>query len=309
MAGTSYFGGSGRTSSGESPFYQIKRLPNPNKTTAESFAVNTVVGNQGLDVWRAASANNNFLLTSTSLIRLRTITSSGSTTTISDTNATTFLASGSYAAFHLNSADQCLYCLIENNPTNFALIKIHDTSGVATAIGSAFTPATPSNWPQDVSANTCTMVVNALGNIEITFKGVKHQLNKTTGAIISQDVPVVLGSYSGGGVEYTSLDGTIASRHIRPFSSAYAGGIVHFPMIMNSSSGFIPSTAIKTSSVFNSREYDDGGSTYGVVTVDSDKLFIGNLTAATSANPPFGYVYRLDYDQCLQSIIDWYLGV
>lgn len=306
----SYFNQRGSGTVGTSPFYQIKRLLNPSKTNIQTFASNTIIGNEGLDVWRSAVANNNFLLNTTSQVRLRTIDPNGNATTLSDTNATSYLASGEYAAFHLSTSDQCLYCLIENNPTGFALIKINDASGVASAIGSPFTPATPYNWPQQYSSNQCTMLVNGLGNIEITFRGHKHQLNKTTGAIISQDVPVVIGSYNATGAEYTTADGTIASKHLIGFQSAYSGGIVTLPFVVSSSSGFIPSTSIRTSDVFSGREYDASSSIYNVVPVDSDKLFLGNLsTASGSNNPPFGYVLRADYDQFLQSVVDWALGV
>lgn len=302
---TTYFNRGTSNNSGSSPFHQLKPIPLLNKTNTEYFSTNNQVQKQGIDVWRVGAANNNFILNTSAQVRLRSINSNGTTTTISDTNATSYLASGEYSALHLNTADQCLYCLIENAP-NYAVVKINDSSGVATAIGSSFTPATSSNWPDRYADDSPSMFINSSGNLEIIFKGVRHQLNKTTGAIISQDVPIVIGSYSTVGCDYVTADGSAASSHfVIPTTTQPL--VVTIQRIVSSSSGVIESTQLDVRDLLKSSTYFNGNRVQKVIMVDLDKLYLGSISVASSGNP-FGYIYRSDYDQMLQSIISWYTG-
>ncbi len=307
MAGTSYFNSGNRVSSSNSPFYQIKPLPLTTKTNTEYFSSNSTVQKQGLDVWRTGAANKNFLLSTSSSLVLRTINSNGTTTTVTTTNSASYTGgSGEYSVFHLNTADQCLYCLIRQS-TTYALIKIGDASGIATAIGGSFTPATPANWPQQYSADRPTMFVNGSGNIEITYRGFKHQLNKSTGAIISQDVAISVGSYSAIGCDYLTADGLTAASSFNTQSLNLEANSVSIPRIVNTSSGIIEMVALSISDIFNSRKITTLNDILNIVRVDSDKMYLGSIVPA--APNPFGYIYTSDYDQFLQSVVDWYIGV
>lgn len=305
MAGTSYFNAGGGSNGTGSPFHQIKPLPLLTKTNSEYFVSNSVQQKRGLDVWRSGAANKNFLLTSSTALVLRTINSNGTATTVTTTNSGAYTGgSGEYSTFHLNTADQCLYCLIEQNPV-YALIKIGDASGVATAIGSSFTPATPSNWPDLYNTDRATMFVNALGNLEITYKGFRHQLNKTTGAIISQDVPVSVGSFSTVGCDYVTTDGLIAASSFSTQGTSSDSNSINIPKLISTSSGIIEAVGISVRDIFNSRMLINTTDVINTVRVDADKLYMGSLTGASSN--PFGYILTSDYDQFLQSVVDWYV--
>lgn len=307
MAGTSYFNAGSKSGGGNSPFYQIKPLPLLTKTNTEYFSSNSSQHRQGLDVWRSAAANKNFLLSSSSSMVLRTINSNGTPTTVTTTNSGSYTGgSGEYSVFHLNTADQCLYCLIEQSPV-YALIKIGDSSGIATAIGSSFTPATPANWPNSYNNDRPTMYINAAGNIEITYRGFKHQLNKTTGAIITQDVPITIGGFSCIGSDYLTTDGLTAASSLGNQNYSLDSNSTSITRIVNASSGIIEMVGISVPEIFNNRKVTSTNDIVNVVRVDTDKMYIGSLTGA-NVNP-FGYIYISDYDQFLQSVVDWYVGV
>lgn len=307
MAGTSYFNAGGRTSSSNSPFYQIKPLPLLTKTNTEYFATNSAYQKQGLDVWRAGAANKNFVLPTLNSLVLRTINSNGTTTTVTTTNSASYTGgSGEYSAFHLNTADQCLYCLIEQNPT-YALIKVGDSSGIATAIGSSFTPATPANWPNQYQTDRATMFVNGAGHIEITYRGFKHQINKSTGAIVTQDVPITIGGFSCIGCDYVTADGLTACSSFTAQGLSLDTNTIAIPRVVNVASGIIEMTGLSVSDIFNSRKQTSTTDIINMTRVDADKIYVGSMVATTTN--AFGYIYSSDYDQFLQSVVDWYVGV
>lgn len=308
MAGTSYFNAGGRATSTSSPFYQIKPIPLLTKTNSEYFSTDSTIQKRGLDVWRSGAANKNFLLTSSSSLVLRTINSDGNVSTVTTTNSGSYTGgSGEYSIFHLNTADQCLYCLIKQSSV-YALIKIGDSSGIATAIGSSFTPATPANWPNIYSSDRPTMYVNGSGHLEITFRGFRHQINKTTGAIVSQDVPVsVGGGYSCIGCDYITSNGQIAASSFQFQNFGVNSQGISIPKITSTASGIIEMVSLSANDIFNTRHYSNVNSIRDSIRVDSDKIYLGTI-GLTSDQNPFGYIYTSDYDQFLQSVVDWYTG-
>lgn len=301
---TSYFGNRS-AAMGDGPFYKLKKIPLLNKTNVER---SSTIGNPsdtdaGIPVWRAAVANNVFTVLTTSTLKLSSINSAGTETVIANIDTTTYLASSVIVGLHLNTIDQCLYVLIGASGTTFRLIKVSDSGGAVTTIGSSFTPATTVNWPSTTqSFGTC--YVDSGGDFRIIYRGFYHRLNKTTGAIVSQDTAITIGSFSLVGTNYLSIDGTTAATQL--VGSGVSGtSDTNVPMIVNSASGIINHLTLPTEYIFDSwRQYDNNSSS-GIIMVDDDKLYLGDYD---SGAPKFGYVYRADFDQFLQSVVDWYTG-
>lgn len=302
MAGTSYFGNRS-TSSGESPFHKLKNIPLTNKTLVESSGTNSAVYIKGIPVYRSAAANYRFIISSSSIV-LRLDQVSGSPSTITTVDPTTYLATSVVVAVHLNSTDQCLYVLVKSG-TSFRALKIADTSGTVTTLGSSFIPATGVNWPSNLS-DSASVEIDGSGHLRISINGSYHQLNKTTGAIVSQDNSYTIGSYSLLDTDYISVDGTIAASKFSGQGIETGSSALWFPRLVSSTAGIIAGKAIPISYVFSGfSDTIDNNSFVNRILVDSDKVFIGDIGGATDA---FGYFNRADYDQFLLSVSDWYVG-
>jgi hypothetical protein len=298
-----YFGNRSSSNS-ESPFYKLKNVLLLNKT-------NTARGQDaGMPVYRTAVANNLFKAPSAAEISLGTITSAGGVTAVATVSTTTHLANSVAACYHLNTSDQCLYVLAYTSSPSIALqlMKVSDSTGVLTAIGSSFVPANPTWWPSSATSNNevATMYVDGSNHIRVYMDGYYHQINKTTGAIVSQDTIVTIGSYNLKDTSYLNTTGTVACQ--RPVAGGVAGDqTLGFPSIHSVASGIVVDLNTKVSNIFDQRQSYAGSDFSQMIRVDSDKVFFGNLGIGGSTRS-FGYYNISDFDQCLQSIVDWYSG-
>lgn len=305
MAGTSYFNSGSRNAVGESPFYKLKNIPLPSKTNF-SLATNSP---SGLPVFRSAVANNVFRTTGSTNIKLVTLNANGTETTVTNVATTTYLAGSVRAVLHLNTTDQCLYVLCVNSGT-YQLLKITDGAGTTSTIGSSFTPTTAGNWPtSDTTAglgSSGVMYVDGAGHLRVYCNGYYHQINRTTGAIVSQDTAVTIGSYNLKDTTYLTTDSAIASSILSGSpSSNYP--YIKFRNITSSISGMINSITFPDNYVLSGKIQSSPSDATYITMVDSDKVFIGSATESTNIEP-FGYFYRSDFDQFLQSVVDWYAG-
>lgn len=298
--GYSTFGNRGG-GSGDSPFYKIKRIPLINRTNVTSDT------DARMSVWRAAAANNEFSLLTSSTLNLRGTNSSGVATSIATLDVTTYSGSTpTIVGLHLNTAAQCMYVLIRNSLNELRLIKMDDTTGVHSAVGSLFTPTTPARWP--ASSGTAMlglsqMWVDGGGHLRIQGGGYYHQLNTTTGSVVTQDTALVIGSFNTSWVNYVTTDGATGIGGLSFNSSVTGREVVTVSNIVNATSGHFN---ITTSNFNLLDDINYANEVMGLCTVDDDKLFIG-VTAALNTSYK-GYVYRSEFDLMLQSIVDWQAG-
>lgn len=297
-----YFGNRSSSNS-DSPFYKLKNILLPNRT-------NIAIGSTylGIPVYRSAVANNTFKFPTASTVTLNSITSAGGETVVATVDVTSVLASGVVACVHLNSTDQCLYLLVAASGTTFQLMKVSDSTGVLTGLGSSFTPANPTRWVNNRLGTSArgTMFIDGSSHIRVYMNGYYHQINKTTGAIVTQDTAVAIGSYNLKNTAYVNAAGTIATQF--PQTGGVSGDQgLRFQAIHAVSSGIITDFNIEVSKVFEQRQSYVGSDFVEMIIVDSDKIYFGDLgTGGNSKN--FGYYNISDFDQCLQSIVDWYSG-
>lgn len=214
-------------------------------------------------------------------------------------------------AYHMNSTDQCVYILVAYNSgsTHWAFLKINDTTGANTSIGSYFIPTTPTNWPQ--FSDKADMIVDPVsGHLKLIYNGVYHLVNKTTGAIVSQDTPITIGSYSMKGVYYVTTDGSLGVT-ANGYNLADASSNSYPSLI--SASGVLPSTQVSnTLSTFAWRTgYGNQVIISGILnTVDTDKLAI--FMTSNGSGGPFitaTTLYRTEFDKMLKSYQDYITAV
>ena len=306
MAGTSYFNAGSRSGGGESPFYKLKPIPMTQKTNWGDGAFTT---NAQLYVLRSGVTNNVFKIDEQAVCYLASVSSTGSATNINTVTYSSLLSGAASTCFHLNSADQCLYVLIRIT-NSFQLIKISDSSGLATALGSSFTPANPSRWPLSLQEGNATryratMEVDGSGHIRVYMEGYYHQINKTTWAIVSQDNVVSVG-YSLNTTSYYRNTLGVATHSLQHNLTSQRDRTT-LPRVVSSTSGVIADRVFPTSwLVSNGAVYEDNSHP---ILVDNDKVWLGNYLSTNSGSVSIGYVYRSDFDSFLQSIVDWYVGV
>jgi len=245
-------------------------------------------------------ANRAFTFTGTSRVELdlHLINTDGSTSVLANLDSVSYLSGSTFQRLYLSSADQCLYCLLQAG-TTYQLLKVNDTTGVVTTIGSSFTPATPSNWSLG-----SVMYQDGAGHLLVISRGKYHQLNKTTGAIVSQDVPMVLGTYTTAHLNYLSSDGTTGISRIS--TTGVNVGDIWLEGFTSTTTGNFPYVNLRNVDALTL----SGGSSGFLkdwVFVDSDKIYLGDLWGNNTSN--FGYIYRSDFDEFLQSVVDWFSGV
>jgi len=297
--GLVYFNSNSRNSSGNvaSPLFQPKEQFNPYNTYQDSGAG----GNNNLYYgrlynWRTGVGNYGWTNNSGTVV-LSSINSSGVESVIASTALTTILSSSvTNPCFHYNSIDQCTYFLLGDGNNLLRLCKMNDTTGVISAIGASFPPATLANWPISNSADPKDAQIyidTGSGHLKVICNGVFHLINKSTGAIVSQDTSITIGSFNTTRLAYFTSDGVIGAA----FPSTSLSSL---PRLVHATSGHIKQRDVPSAFLgdMNNRTL--------VGTIDSDKIVISkypNSGANTSA--PI-VILRSDYDKYLQSIYDYY---
>lgn len=213
-----YFG-SRSSGSGGSPYPKLVTTPNP-------FTLYKVGGNGAFlpsvntlyPAYRTGAGDRGLRVESPSVVKLIQVNSNGSETVLANFNPQSYLPNAIQVlpqCICYSTTDQCWYILLTySNPDRLRLLKVDDTTGAVTAIGAAFNPANPDTaWPCATNAHFLTSFYldNVTGHLKILCNGYHHLLNKTTGAIVSQDVPATLtgGVYSLVGCGYLTRDSTV----------------------------------------------------------------------------------------------------
>ena len=267
--------------------YKMKVVPVTTKTNRDA-SVNTA------PFFRAGATTSAFNLTNSGI----SIYINGATTSIT---YTTYLASAVHNAITMVSADSCMYILINNGSTR-QLIKVADTTGVVTAIGSSFTPTTSANW------NLPTMKLDTVsGHLKFVSNGFYHLVNKTTGAIVSQDTAISFGSYDKSNVRYVTQDGTVGLTSV---SNSTTGGLANFPQMVHQTYGLLPVSRFQPQ--FNPNlEYQSSGANLllradDYFHVDSDKMYLCPYNIV-DINPRI--VSLDDFDKYIKSVAELNAGV
>jgi len=303
--GINYFNPQSSGSGGGVLLYRMKPITIPTQLYGQGLTSNT----KCVPVIRSGAGDKSFSTLNDTTIDLNTTSSVGVATTTASITYTTYLTSSSAVAFHLNSTDTCLYVLL-NAGSSYRLIKISDTTGVVTTIGASFTPATIANWPT-VGAGMGTMEVDTgSGNIKVVCNGYSHTLNKTTGAIVTQDVVLVLGSFFPRKVSYTTQDNTCGIT--ATLVSSLSSGEYAFCDLVHSSYGHISGFSLPASLTGLVRAGESAGvapllQARQLILVDSDKVFNATLREASSAGVKL--YLRSDLDKFIKSLADLGAGV
>lgn len=293
--GYSTFGNASSTS-GDSPFHKLKLIPLLNKTNSGTV--------KKIPVWRSAAANNSFqLLAGGDSWTLSSTNSSGVDSTIATLTASTYLGSTPLVTlFHVNTAAQCMYVLLRNSANQMILVKTDDVTGTTTAIGSAFTPTTVARWP--TSAIEGVMSIDGSGHMRVSYRGFYHQINVTTGSIVTQDTALVIGSYNTSWVSYTTVDGTIGLQTFAPVSDTTGAESMGLGGLLSTTSGHTIYLKLPMRDVMLGGNYQNTGNTPFCL-ADSDKIFLDAYSQDADQGLR-GYIYRADFDAMLRSVVDWY---
>lgn len=258
------------------------------ETTGRAYNWRSGAGNYGWD-------NNGGQIT------LSSVNSSGVVSTVATTTLTTLLTSAQQSpAFHYSSADQCWYFLLSDGSSLLRLVKMNDTTGVFTGVGTSFTPTTFANWGGNGSTPQIAQIYidSVTGHLKVIYNGYYHLLNKSTGAIVSQNTQITLGSFNSSSCNYFTADGVIG---LTPFFDVFSTtSLARLPRLVHSTSGHLTSTVVPLSFVGD----NVGRSVQG--TIDGDKLIIGAYPNPSSSVNPTIIILRSDYDKLIQSIYDYY---
>jgi hypothetical protein len=284
------------SSSNGALLYRMK----PVTTTSQLYGQGHGIGD--LPVVRSGAPDKAFWATANTGINLSTTNSAGIATTTAAITYTTYLASSTAKAFHLNSVDGCLYILIGDG-AQVRLIKVNDSTGAVTTIGAAFTPTTVNNWAGTMEVDSGS------GHLKIMFNGFYHLVDKSSGAVVSQDTVVTLGSFLARKVCYVTQDGTTGLTS--EYANAAADGFRTLPTTIHSSYGSIGTYPLSAP--------DIGGVISAVGTghifrpdveihlVDSNKVAICSLTAVNTLGAKI--YLRTDFDKLIKSIAELGAGV
>lgn len=262
-----------------------------------------------IPVIRSGVNNKIFSSSSDTTIDLLTYSSVGVESTVASINFTTYLASSNVAAYHLNSADTCLYVLLWESPA-YRFIKIDDTTGVVTTIGSSFTPTTAANWPQMGNARGAGFEVDtATGHLKVMYNGFTHLVNKTTGAIVSQNTTVTIGTYLAKDVFYVTQDGSVGLTNqgqgvgidaayrstFTLVSSTY--GVLPYRVIPHAQAGLV--LPVQSLSAIN-----------GVFSlIDNDKVCLSYIFQSGGGSTSSQIIYlRAEFDKYLKSCVAFNSG-
>lgn len=290
-------------------FKRLKPYPTPNiLTTLPANAIPVV-----------RSGNSNYFLpnatTSTSDTNHMTVVSlyaSYPVALILSTDFTLIAAGAKILAMFLSSADQCMYVLFKGSDLVVRLSKISDTTGAVTNIGS-FTPVTAVNWSLNIGTATLEIVG---GDLRYVNNGFSHTINKTTGAIITQDVPFGLSGYTTINANYLSVDSTIYSygelTALPPSDVNSCEGSLTTPSVSHASIGIVRSQTVNIVDVLGVTVKGFGVSQSSIVRlpyvlIDNDKMCFTQYLSNQGC--PLSVVTRASFDDFLLSIVNWHGGV
>lgn len=215
----------------------------------------------------------------------------------------TVTAGARWLTMCISSADSCMYVVVRGTDTLIRLVKVSDTTGAITSIGSGFTPSTPTNWQ-------LFSTLEDLGtSIRLKCNGVYHDIVKATGAVASEDTAFGIVNALLPSAVYTSLDGSIVASNLYYLNTVAYTHDMLTPEISHASVGTIDNLSVSSGDVFGSY-ITAGGSTTGVypiVLVDNDKIAFSGIYSG--ANPPIHIATRVSYDAFLQSIVNYAAGL
>jgi len=301
--GYNIFGNKNSNNNGYSPIYQPKLVVNPYNTYNSTGSASPSTMRNVLPNWRSGASNLFYNCEGGASAVLETVSSLGVVSTVTSTSFSSILASSvQYPVFTYSSVDQCYYFLLWQGSTK-RLCKMNDTTGVLSAIGSSFTPVTSRNWSEfssgaDISGGQL-LLDPISGHLKYIHNGVYHLMNKTTGAIVSQDNPLITSGIASGimGCNYLTEDSTLATTPVMNAGSYYTYNIC--PRMVGTL-GTVGGVVMPASVM----GYNNQPSVCG--TIDSDKLVVSlypNSVISTQIVPQV--VLRSEYDRYLKSIYDY----
>lgn len=272
---------------------------NPLRLYVHSGYQGDMVSLNELPVVRAGVVNRAFALPVTSSVLTSAITLKNVLTgvTIATINPNTVLATGTgqtwVNAWYYDSTDQALWVIVYNSSNVFQLAKINDTTGAVTPVGPTFTTTTPSNWTN----TTSHFIEKVSGEILLTALGKRLTLNATTGAVMTQDVSVVLNGIS---VVYVSPSGNQALN---------SNVISNIPYSRDIQISFVTSSYFWNRKIISYDQMFSGvntGTTSSnaarLIALDSDKIAILSAGVGAGAIYCWSIYYRSDFDRWLEDL-------
>lgn len=241
-------------------------------------------------------ASKYFIINSAQEIQLKSATTGAVVTTIAGTD---IVANGYIQFVYLDSVAQCLYVVAYNHSTFVGqLAMINDNTGAVTLIGSTFSPATTTNWVFTSGTgftNTQFMDSPSSGILRLFYDGWTHTLDATTGAIITEDVPITIGTFNTTGTTYINSEGTIASNFSMGGSVTAVNWTV--PMVVSEVCGRV---AAKNVAPFSFSDFRLN--TPSLIAIDSDLLCVTSYNY-TNSNADLKLFNRSDWDLFLDSMV------
>lgn len=297
---------SSSSSSGGGILYRPKPLTLPWRIYGDGSPTTSPV-----PVYRSGASDKSFESANNTSITLYTTSAAGVRSTTASISYTTYLGTSLAVAFHLNSADTCLYVLISSGGS-FRIIKINDTTGIVTAIGSSFIPTTLANWGFGESNVGTLSVDSGSGHLKFVCNGFYHLINKTTGAIVSQDTAISIGSFLAKSVFYVTQDGAVGvTSEIGNLNETI--GFMSFPNIVHSSYGIISNYTLPAATVGlmlnqNTTTPNLLGNQF-ITLVDNDKVCISFGLVGNASAIGAKYYLLSDFDKFIKSVADVGAGV
>lgn len=290
----------GSSATGSSPYPKLNTYTNPYPTNlwggGTSFLVQT---NYLYYAYRSGAANRGLRVESQTVVKLVSVASTGADTVVANFDPTSYLPNAQLLnpeVICYSSSDQCWYIILSYaNPMHIRLIKVDDTTGAVTALGSSFNPTNPQvSWPSVANGNTATSFYldNTTGHLKLICNGFYHLINKSTGAIVSQDTPLSLvsGSYSLLGCGYITQDNTVGHG-----SMSVSSGVTYARLFGTSGhlgTLTIPEAHLNFAPMFLKR----------LNYIDHDKMYVGSANATSGG---IKVVTVAEYDKFLKAVYDY----
>lgn len=286
----------GGSTTGSSPYPKLNTYTNPYPTNLWGGSVSFVNANNYLYyAYRSGAANRGLRVVSQTDVKLISVTSTGTDTVVATFDPTTYLPNAQQLLpenICYSTTDQCWYIILSYvNPNHIRLIKVDDTTGAVTTLGAAFNPTSPQvSWPSVANGTQVSSFYldNVTGHLKLICNGFYHLLNKTTGAIVSQDTALTLisGSYNLLGCAYVTQDGTVGHGAI-----SVSGGVTYARVF--GTSGHLSSLSIPEAhlnfpvSFLKKLNY-----------IDHDKMYLGGTGGMK-------VVTVAEYDKFIKAVYDY----